>query len=882
MIPNINNTYGARTHSISEEKVIHDLGTNRTTGLTEAEAKKRLSQFGYNRLDLHKEDSLFSIFLHQFKSIVVLILAFAAGVSFFFRDWAEGWAIFAVIVINAVIGFILEVKALKSMAALRQLDISTARVIRSGKLKEVDAILLCPGDIIYVEPGDTVPADARIFEANQLETDESTLTGESMPVEKFTSDLDKDTVLAERKNMMFKGTSVVKGNGKAAIVATGKSTQLGKISLLVQGAKSMVTPLEKKLEKTTTRLVWIMVLLALIIFITGIIQGKEIHLMLETSIALAVAAIPEGLPIVATIALAYGMMRMARRNVIVKKLEAVETLGGTNVIFTDKTGTLTLNEINVHTLFFGKNPVEIKSASPETVHSPNYERLLQVAVLCNNAGNTSHGDKKAIGDSLEIALLQFARQNGRDIDALRNTFTRIAEEPFSSETKMMITLHAPGNGYLVAVKGAIEEVLKRCSAALCDDGKIHDLTEKDRTFWDQQSEELARKGLRVLAFAYKESEQRPERWKESPYVLIGLIGFLDPPRIEVKDALISCKEAGIRVIMVTGDHPSTALTIAETIGMTDAKNIRVISGKELSLLIGTPEILDCNVFARVSPAQKLDLINLYQEKGLIVGMTGDGVNDAPALKKADIGIAMGGRGTQMAREASDLVLKDDRFASIVDAIHQGRIIFENIRKFIIYLLSCNVSEILIVGIAGIIGLPLPLLPLQILFLNLVTDVFPALALGMGKGNDLMMKKPPRNPNSPILTTREWEAIVIYAFVLTGCILSVYLYSLFQAGMNTKTCNGIAFYSLAIAQLIHVFNLPSNRTSFFRNDVTRNMHVWLAVIFCLGLIILTYYITSLKTILGIGNLDAKSWVVISAASIFPTLIIQLMKRLKLAD
>lgn len=869
----------AHDHALEPEQVLRLLGTSNTSGLGDDEVLKRLVEFGYNRIDTEQEGSLLMLFFGQFRSIVVLILAVASAISFFFRDWPEAAAILAVIFINALMGFVLEAKARHSMSALKKLDISTARVIRNGRLQEVDSTVLCIGDVISLEAGDMVAADARLLECNQLEANESMLTGESLPVNKSIEALPKNTLAAEQYNKIFKGTSIFKGNGKAVVTATGSHTALGNISSLVKKAGRSTTPLEKKLEQITRRLVWIMIMMAFIFLLTGLFQHKDLHVMLETAIALAVAAIPEGLPIVATIALAYGMMRMAKQHVIVKRLSSVETLGGTNVIFTDKTGTLTHNRITVHTLFFGDKPVVISEEKVGQGASKNYEYLQRIACLCNNA---DIGKEQGIGDPIEIALLVFVRSAGMDAGAMRTSFPRIAEEPFSSETKFMATLHRSGQEYFIAVKGAIEEVLKKC-VKVRDGDTIYQLNDKEKRTWLSHSEKMAAHGLRVLGFAYAEKKEIAGDVFHGDLTLAGLIGFLDPPRMEVRDAISSCRKAGIKVIMVTGDHPATALNIGATVGITDpGKTAVAVHGKELQENIDIELLRHVMIYARVDPKQKLDLVKLYQAEGAIVGMTGDGVNDAPALKKADIGIAMGLRGTQIARESADIVLTDDSFDSIVNAVKQGRIIFENIRKFIVYLVSCNISEVFIVAFSSIIGLPLPLIPLQILFLNLVTDVFPALALGMGRGNDMIMMRPPRDPGLPIITTRGWQSILVYSFVLTASVLSGYLYSLYSLHLDPGICNNITFYSIAFSQLLHVFSLPSSRERFFSNDVTRNVHIWLALVFCTALLLGTYYISFMSALLRIFPLDHQSLLVIGATSILPVLLIRVLKHIRLVD
>ena len=864
-------------YSVESEAVITSLQSDGTSGLSSSEVEKRLEEYGANKIEAKKSKSLWLIFFSQFKSPIVWLLVFAAGLSFYFGEWLDGIAILAVIFINALIGFYMEFQAERSMNELKKLSAVPAKVLRNKQLEEINAEDIVPGDVVYIEAGDMIPADGRIFNATQLQVDESALTGESVPVEKQTGKLSADTTLAERNNMLYKGTYSTKGNGYVVVTDTGMDTELGKIASMVQSAEQAATPLEKKLEDFSKKLIWVTVALVVIIFIAGLLNGQKLLEMLETSIALAVAAIPEGLPIVATMALAQGMMKMARYNVIVKKLSAVETLGGTNVICTDKTGTLTQNKIEVNTIV---TPAD---------NSEALEIINRIAVLCNTSElQNNNGTVKEIGDPLEIGLLKFALKNNFNIQNCRNQFPKIKEEPFSSETKVMATLHQTGNDLSVYAKGASEEVLKRCNHILEKEG-ITELNAEKKELWAQKAEELANTGLKVIAGAYKPAASSDGDMVAN-LVFVGLFGMIDPPREEVFAAIEECKSAGINVIMITGDHPATAKNIALKLGIAD-NNVKAMAGKEMKDYEQLTEKeklswMDTKVFARVSPKQKLDLVAVLQEGKNIVGMTGDGVNDAPALKKADIGIAMGLRGTQVSQEVADMVLKDDSFSSIVVAIKQGRVIFDNIRKFVIFLLSCNLSELMVIATASVLHLHFQLFPLQILFINLITDVLPALALGVTEGSPDIMQRPPRNINEPIIDRKRWTAIFFYSIIIGAMSVGAVFFSHFTVHKtelwNPQLCNNILFFTLIFSQLLHVLNMGGNHSSFFKSEVFRNKYVWGAIALSVAILIGMYAIEPVRKVLSLYEMSANDWLISVSASIVSLIIIQIGKKLKIAQ
>ena len=890
------------THSLSVEEVLHSFQTDAVMGITQGEAEKRSEKFGLNIYQTQKQKSIWLMLLQQFMSPIVYLLVAGAAVSLYFEDVIETIAILVVILVNALIGFLMEFQARSSMNALRKMDITLSKVIRNGKMMEIPSEMLTVGDVVVFEAGDLIPGDGRLLELNQLQCDESSLTGESLPSEKNIRKLSKDTVLGDRHNMVFKGTSVMNGNGKAIITGIAENTQLGAITSLVESSAETATPLDRKLNALTKKLIWLTLAMTLIFAVTGIIQGKEWVLIFKTSIALAVAAIPEGLPIVATIALAYGMLLMAKRNAIVKKLSSVETLGSTNVILTDKTGTLTENKIYVDTFSFPEEYLKVsiennslKFENEEIKKSKeNFEKVRLIGALCNNASVKTEEDdnpqskKNILGDPIEIALLQLANASGLPTKELKKQYKRIAEQPFSSETKIMGTLHKSPEGNFMAAKGSVEHLLEKCNQ-LQSGETIKALSQEDRETILSESEKMAIQGLRVLAFAYREDKEISIDDYLNDLIYVGMIGFLDPPRLDIKDAIISCRNAGIKIVMITGDHPQTALNIAKKIGLVDEGEQNVIIGKDfpdtdsvgqqLAMDKWEEKVLATAVFARTTPKQKLDIATIYQKSGSIVAMTGDGVNDAPALKKADVGIAMGLRGTQVAKETADIVLKDDSFTSIAEAVAHGRAIFQNIQKFVVYLISCNLSEIFIVTLLGFLAPAATLLPLQILFLNMVTDVFPALALGLGTGDKTVMEKPPRNTKEGIISNKDWTIIAFYSATMTFSVIVAVFYCKQKMNVGDKVLNDVAFITLIFAQLFHVFNMSSLRSKILVNDITKNKFVWLALLLCITLLALVYIFPQMRLVLHLEVLTMEIWTVAILASLIPLIVIQTYKIIK---
>ncbi len=877
--------------SLAHEEVISGLRVDPERGLGSEEARRRLNQYGINQLRAYQPRSVWSILAQQFKSLIVALLVAASAIAFVFGDVIEGWAIIGVIVLNAGIGFLVEYRAVRSMEALHTFTRTTTRVRRDGNVVLVPAQDLVPGDIVHVEGGDMITADMRLLKASRLQADESVLTGESLPVGKSEEPVDASALLAERKSMLYKGTFISRGVGEGVVVSTGMNTELGTITNLVFEEEDESTPLEKRLEQLGRKL--ILAALGIVSFVTlsGILTGKEIMLMIQTGISLAVAAIPEGLPIVATIALARGVHIMAQRHALVNRLASVETLGATNTIFTDKTGTLTENKMTVSHIAVSQAVVDTNQASISLWHEQASKkelteeqqgvirRVCELGALCNTA---QFDADRSLGDPLEVALLEGASRAGLDIKGLKNSSPTVREEAFDPELKLMATFHENADGFLVAVKGAPEVVLHASDSLMTVLGPVR-LTPQEREKWVELNDVLAAQGARVIAIA----EKKVADIQADPYsklTLAGLVGLSDPPRQDVRASVEQCRAAGIQVVMVTGDQPATARRIACLTGVVDQENAPVIEGKSLGALeVQNTEdlnrLLRTSIFARVSPKQKFDLIELHQKNGRIVAMTGDGVNDAPGLKKADIGIAMGQRGTEVAREAADLVLQDDSFKTIVEAVSQGRVIFGNIRKFAFYLMSCNVSEVMVVGVAALIGSTLPILPLQILFLNLVTDVFPALALGVGKGDRNVLRFPPRDPEEPILGREHWIGILAYGVTFSVSVLGALWVALGLLHVSTEEAVSISFLTLALSQLWHVFNMRGVSSKLFRNEITRNPYVWGAVLLCLCLVFAAVYVPLLADVLDIHPPNGAGWGVITLFSFVPLWVGQTAKHIQ---
>jgi P-type Ca2+ transporter type 2C len=890
----------AQPWSRAADEVLRELDVEVDRGLSQDEVARRRLQYGPNRLIAHAAKSAWRILRDQFASLIVLLLAVAAVVAFAFDESVEGIAILVVILINAAIGFVTESRAVRSVEALRELGQKQTNVRRENTVRPVPADELVPGDIVILDAGDVLTADLRTIVASRLQADESALTGESVPVSKSADPVDADASTAERESMLFKGTALTGGTGEAVVVATGMATELGVISSLVVEAEAEITPLEKRLDKLGRRLIGLTLVIAAIVAVTVLSAGRGAFMAVEIAIALAVATIPEGLPIVATVALARGMSRMASRNALVEELAAVETLGSTTALLTDKTGTLTENRMTAVEYELADGRVEVEGiglvtegrfsrddAELDPTSSKVLVETLRAGVLCNNAtlDHDQDGTAHSTGDPTEVALLVAGVKAGLEPSVLRAELPELQEVAFDSTTKRMATLHELQGERFAAVKGAPETILECCTEVRTEDGS-RPLDDADRSSWLERAESCAARGERVLALATKAVSQS-DSFEYEGLCLLGLVGLLDPPRESARSAIDACQEAGIRVVMVTGDHGATGFAVASAVGLVeadappsflDARHLRPIDELDAE---GKRELLEASVIARADPRQKLDLIELHQRAGAVVAMTGDGVNDAPALKKADIGVAMGMRGTQVAREAADMVLRDDELSTIVAAVAEGRAIFANIRRFVIYLMSCNVSEIFVVALGAAIPGPLPILPLQILFLNMVTDVFPALALGVCEGSPSLMQRAPRDPSEQILARRHWRRIFGLGGVMAASVIAALLVAQHGLAATDRQVTTVTFLTLALAQLWHALSMRSSRSHWARNEVTRNPWLWSAIALCIALLVAGVHWTPFAAVLAVENPGVAGWAVALGFSVIPLIVgqVALLLRVK---
>jgi len=863
-------------HTLDAEAVLRSLEST-PAGLTDDEARRRLERVGPNRVQPPETVSALSILGGQFRSLVVLLLVVAALVALLLGDRLEAVAIAAVLAVNALIGFAVELRARRAMEALLRYEVGTARVLRGGHLHRLTADGIVPGDVIELEEGDGVPADARILEAVELRANEASLTGESLPVHK-TADamVDADTVLAERAPMLYSGTAILVGRAKAVVVSTGERTEIGRIGALVARLEAPKTPLEVRLDELGERLVWLTLGVAALVTGLGALQGSPLGLMIETGVALAIAAVPEGLPAVATIALAVGLRRMARRNAIVRRLAAVEALGATTVVCTDKTGTLTAGEMTATHVAGSGREVAVTGSGYAAVGSfempggarvhPSdawLRRLLVAAALTSRARPEGHGEA-VVGDPTDVALTVMALKGGLDARDLLPDLPLERDVPFSSARRASASIHREGRELRAFMKGAPATILARCTrwAVGADDRPLDEAT---RTAIQESNERLAARGLRVIALASGATDRLED------LTLLGLVGIFDPPAEGVRDTIDALSAAGIRTVIITGDQRATAETVARELGAL-APGRRSVDGRELRSLTDE-QILEgatpVGVFSRVSPEQKLRIVSALQSSGEIVAVLGDGVNDAAALKKADIGVAMGRRGTDVARQTADIVLSDDRFMTIGAAVREGRVIFENIRKFVFYLFSCNLAEVLVLLVSGLAGLPLPLLPLQILWLNLVTDTFPALALALEPAEPGIMRRPPRDPDQTILSPRFLRAISGYAGLITLSTLGAYAWSL--RSDDTTRAITIGFMTLALAQLFHLGNARSRGPVLAWRGAIANPWALGAVPLVVALQIAAVYWPPLSGVLHTVPLAASDWLLVLSFAAVPAIV-----------
>jgi len=871
-------------HAMGAGEAIEKLQTSRD-GLQREEAKRRLMEFGPNELVEKKRISPLKIFASQFKNFLILILLAAVAISAVIGEFIDAVVIFAIVIACAVLGFFQEYRAERLMDALKRMAAAKARVIRGGEEIEIPARDLVPGDIIVLRAGDRISADSRLIEALNLKADEAPLTGESAPVEKQTESI-KDATVGDRKNMVFMGTDATYGRGKAVVVATGMSTEFGRIAEMVQAAEEQPTPLESRLEKMGKFLVWVLIIVCAIVTVVGIARGQPIMKMFILGVALAVAAVPEALPAVVTVALAIGMQRMAKRNAIVRKLPAVETLGCTTVICSDKTGTLTRNEMTVRRLFVNDKTIAVtgegyepkgefwiensaeKHAISDTQKDDNIALLLRIATLCNDARlKSTDGNWTIEGDPTEGALTVAAAKAGILQEKLNAQYPRIGEVPFTSERKLMSTIHTTPEGRKVAyVKGAPEVILEKCEFVF-KNGEKRKLSKTEKEAILEINQKMASEALRMLGMAYKElpdtKERFPQEDVENNLIFVGLMGMIDAPREEAIEAVKKCKRAGIKVIMITGDNKNTAMAVGKELGLNGGRvligaEIDGISDEELEKIVE-----DISIYARVSPEHKMRIVKALKRRGHIVAMTGDGVNDAPALKNSDIGVAMGITGTDVAKEASDIVLVDDNFATIVAAVEEGRGIYDNIKKYLAYLLSCNIAEILVIFTAvGIIGLPLPLVAVQLLWVNLVTDGLPALALGVDPADPDIMDRPPRDPKESVFTRSVKALIVGVAAIILLGILPLFYWTY---GGNLIKAQTMAFTALIMFEMFNAFNCKSEKHSIFKVGPFSNRFLVAAVITSIFMQLIVVYVPFFNVLLDTVPLGLFDWILILAIS-----------------
>ncbi|MCM3746158.1 calcium-translocating P-type ATPase, SERCA-type [Paenibacillus pasadenensis] len=897
-------------HRLSEEELLSQLGSSPESGLAPEEAERRLAEHGRNELTEGEKLSPVKLFLNQFKDFMVLVLIGATLISGLLGEFLDAITIIAIIIINAVLGFIQEFRAERSLRALKELSAPLANVLRGGTAEAVPASDLVPGDIIQLQSGDRIPADIRFLAANSCQAEESALTGESVPVSKHANVIEEEDIpLGDRKNMGFMGTMLTGGTGKGVVVRTGMGTEMGKIADLIQQTEEMETPLQRRLEQLGKILIVVALFLTVMVVVAGILHGQPTYGMFLAGVSLAVAAIPEGLPAIVTVALALGVQRMIKRKAIIRKLPSVETLGCASVICSDKTGTLTQNKMTVTRVWTGSRQLEVTgegyspqggcfdgSKAVEAKDDSSLRRLLQVAALCNNAalvraadGRNEGGAQPSAaaepqeawqlkGDPTEGALVVLAAKMGLTAGSLEGLYRREQEFPFDSERKRMSVVVSHQGGRIVCVKGAPDMLLERCAYILWE-GKVVPFTATLRAKVQQAQEGMAHSALRVLGLAYRDLKAHDScataDEAECQLVFAGLTGMIDPPRREVQGAIMTCRRAGIKTVMITGDHQLTAEAIAGQLGIMPRGGLS-ISGRELAAMSDDEldKVVDnIYVYARVSPEHKLRIVKSLQRQGHVVAMTGDGVNDAPAIKAADIGIAMGITGTDVSKEASSLVLSDDNFSSIVSAIEEGRNIYENIRKFIRYLLASNVGEILTMFLAMMAGLPLPLLPIQILWVNLVTDGLPAMALGVDQAeNDLMTQKP-RPARESIFARRLGWKIISRGVLIGVCTLGAFWITLKSAPAGAQglaLAQTVAFVTLVMAQLIHVFDCRSSRSIFHRN-ILQNKYLVLAVLSSLVLMLAVLYVPALQPIFKTVSIGLREWCLVLVAAGIPTFI-----------
>ena len=852
----------------SSDDVVRELNSN-IEGLNEEKASIRLEKNGLNEIESKKQKSILEMIVEQLKDRMILILLLASILSFILGEYAEGIVILIIIFINALISIIQEKKALDAIEALRSMNAHYTTVIRGSKKKNILTKNVVVGDIVYLEDGNIVPADIRLIEENGLKVDESSLTGESVPVEKEANViLDENTTLADRTNMVYSSTIISYGTALGVVTATAKETEVGSIATMLEDTDSIDTPLKRKLNKVGEILSIIGIVVAILIFIIGIMYGRDFIGVLMVAISLAISVIPEGLPATATIVMALGVSRMAKKNALVKKLPAVEALGSATVICSDKTGTLTLNKMTVTKSVLYSDILNKRTDN-------NYsDEMINCACLCNNA----YLDKdKVIGDPTEGCLLSYAIDRGYDIKKIKENKV-LFQEPFDSIRKRMSVVVKDKKDYLLYSKGAPEELIDVCNYAIVDE-KIIKLTEKERELVKEYCVTLSSEGLRLLGFASKNITSLPHEGEkiEQDLTFIGIMGIIDPPREEVKHAISTCHEAGIKVIMITGDHKLTATSIAKDLGIYKKGDL-VIDGEELSKMSDLKlrnTIKNISVFARVTPKDKLRIVNALKKNKEIVAMTGDGVNDAPALKTADIGVAMGITGTDVAKDAAAMILLDDNFTTIEAAVKEGRRVYRNIQKVIQYLLAGNIAEVLTIFITMLFNLDSPLLAVHILFINLVTDTLPSLALGIDPASPNIMK------HKPVKQGSLFEKGLVFRIVFYGIYLAIITIIAYFIGINDSFNVGMtmAFTVLCLSQIFHALNQSSSETSLFSKDYPRNKMLYLAMLGSILFLLIVLFITPIREFFSLSVLTGNEWLIVILLSLSPILVVEIFKLIR---
>lgn len=878
-------------HALSPQEVRQALGCG-PEGLSEAEAARRLEQYGPNELAPAPGVSLLRLFLRQFGNLLILILLVATVISYFLGEQLDAAVILAIVLACAVLGFVQEYRAERAAAALARLAAPTAVVLRDGQEQVIPAREVVPGDLLLLTTGDRVAADGRLVAAVHLQADESLLTGESLPVAKKVEPVPAETPVADRHCLVHAGTVIVSGRGQAVVTATGAHTEFGRIARMLEEVPQEVTPLERRLAGIARVLAAVCVGIAVGAVGLGVARGEEFWHMLLWGISLAVAAVPEALPAVVTGALAIGTIRMAKQRAIVRRLPAVETMGCTTVICTDKTGTLTRNEMTVRALFIDNVEVEVTGSGYEpagefrtrdlayvTPAHPVLHLAGRIAVLCNDAAlSQENGAWRVRGDPTEGALLVLGRKLGLTEERLRQEYPRVAEMPFSAERRRMSTVHDTPRGRVMYLKGAPESLLPHCRRLFTSQGE-QPLAAVGRQVIARQAADMASRALRVLGLAYRRLPEPAEvtpAAEEEDLVWVGLVGMIDPPRPEAKQAVRRCRRAGIRVLMVTGDHPGTAQAVAREVGLVKPGQDGVLTGRELSRLSDaelTRRLQDTRIFARVSPEHKLRLVDLLKAQGEVVAMTGDGVNDAPALKRADIGVAMGLTGAEVTKETAAMILADDNFATLVAAVEEGRAIFDNIKKYLIYLLSCNFAEILVLTGALLFGLPLPLVALQILGVNLTTDGLPALALGVDPKAPDVMRRPPRPPHEGVFTRPVTALILVISAYLALTLIPLFAYYWLhdprglgdprQVLVHAQT---MVFAALILAEMVNAFNCRSDHLSLLTVGFWRNGWLVAAVAASLALMLAVIHWPLLARLFHVTPLNLQDWLVALAVAL----------------